>query len=52
MAGYDDEDEFEPNPFPPYYDHDADEWIEPGEEDDDDETFDEDYNEDDRDDWS
>ena len=49
MAGFDDEEVPDPTPYPAYYDPDADQWIEPGDEDEDDEPFDEDYNEDDED---
>ncbi len=53
MAGYDDKDENAPDDeFAPYYDGDKDEWIVPGEEDEDDELFDEDVEDDDRDDGS
>lgn len=52
-TGYDDDDYAgdEPWPYGAYYDVDEDEWIEPGEEDEDNESFDDDYNEDERDDW-
>ena len=47
MAGFDDEDEIDPTPYPASYDPDTDEWVEPGEEGEDDQPFDDDFNEDD-----
>ena len=37
MAPLDDDDEIDPTPYPAQYNPDADEWVEPGEEDEDDE---------------
>jgi len=50
MAGDDEEDVNEPTPYPDYHDVDGDEWIVPGEEDEDDKPSDDDDDEDDEDD--
>lgn len=49
MAGVEDADEIDPTPYPVRYDPDADEWVDPGDEDEDNEPFEDDYSEDDED---